>query len=124
MRGKRLAAVILAVVFALMALLGCAKAQDEGAKFTLTVVYEDKSERDYTLDAGGTIADAMKSAALISEDEFKSGLVTEIDGAKADYEADGAWWALCDADGNMTSVGIRDIRPKAGDVYKFIYQAQ
>ena len=124
MRGKRLFAAIFAVLFVLMALLGCAKVENKRAKFTLTVVYEDRSERDYTLDAGGTIADAMRSAALISEDEYKNGLVTEIDGAKADYEADGAWWALCDAQGNMTSVGIKDIYPKAGDVYKFVYQVQ
>ena len=124
MRCKRLFAAIFAVLFVLVALLGCAKVENKRAKFTLTVVYEDKSERDYTLDAGGTIADAMLSTALISEGEFKSGLVTEIDGVKADYEADGAWWALCDARGNMTSVGIKDIHPKAGDVYKFVYQVQ
>ena len=117
------AAVFMLLLTAALLLLGCAeKDTAQGGSFTLTVVYEDESTKDYTLSADAkSLADALLEEELISKEEYESGLITEIDGAKADYEADGAWWALCDGEGNMTSVGAKDIHPADGDVYMFVY---
>ena len=47
--------------------------------------------------------------------------MTTVNGITADYNADGAWWCLTDAAGEMTTVGVADIELHNGDSYAFTY---
>ena len=76
-----------------------------------------------TLDAadGEKLSDALAAAGVISAEEAAAGFVTVVNGEEADYNADGAWWCLTDAAGEMTTVGVADIELHDGDSYAFTY---
>ena len=102
-----------------------AEAADSAAaiQFTFTVTGEDGGSTVLTLDAadGEKLSDALAAAGVISEDEAAAGFVTTVNGVTADYNADGAWWCLTDATGEMTTVGVADIELHDGDSYAFTY---
>ena len=77
---------------------------------TFTVTGADGESTVLTLDAadGEKLSDALAAAGVISAEE-------------ADYNADGAWWCLTDAAGEMTTVGVADIELHDGDSYAFTY---
>ena len=64
---------------------------------------------------------ALAAAGVISAEEAAAGFVTVVNGEEADYNADGAWWCLTDAAGEMTTVGVADIELHDGDSYAFTY---
>ena len=80
---------------------------------TFTVTGADGESTVLTLDAadGEKLSDALAAA----------GFVTVVNGEEADYNADGAWWCLTDAAGEMTTVGVADIELHDGDSYAFTY---
>ena len=90
---------------------------------TFTVTGPDETSTAYTLDAaeGETLADALLTAGLISEEEAAAGFVTTVNGVAADWDKDQAWWCLVDGAGEMTAVGISDIQLADGDSYAFVY---
>ena len=102
-----------------------AEAADSAAaiQFTFTVTGADGESTELTLDAtdGEKLSDALADAGVISADEAAAGFVTVVNGEAADYDADGSWWCLTDADGEMTSVGVADIELHDGDSYAFTY---
>lgn len=133
MKKTKILALVLTALLALSFLSGCGNsaAKDEGnggskdkqIKATLTVVYEDKTTKDYELTAkpGESLGDAMYAAELIGQQEWSDGYLTEIDGVIADYNKEQAWWCLQDKDGNQLNTGIKDVKLSDGDVYKFVY---
>lgn len=96
---------------------------DAAIQFTFTVTGADGESTELTLDAtdGEKLSDALADAGVISADEAAAGFVTVVNGEAADYDADGSWWCLTDADGEMTSVGVADIELHDGDSYAFTY---
>ena len=58
---------------------------------------------------------------VISAEEAAAGLSPLSTAREADYTADGAWWCLTDAAGEMTTVGVADIELHDGDSYAFTY---
>lgn len=88
-----------------------------------TVVYADGTSEELTLsvEPGTLLSDALRDAGVISAEEAEAGFVTTVNGVTADWDADGAWWCLTDANGEMTTVGIADIALQAGDSYAFTY---
>ena len=88
-----------------------------------TVVYADGTSEELTLSVqpGTLLSDALRDAGVISAEEAEAGFVTTVNGVTADWDADGAWWCLTDANGEMTTVGIADIALQAGDSYAFTY---
>ena len=102
-----------------------AEAADSAAaiQFTFTVTGADGESTKLTLDAtdGEKLSDALADAGIISADEAAAGFVTVVNGEAADYDADGSWWCLTDADSEMTSVGVADIELHDGDSYAFTY---
>ena len=102
-----------------------AESGDSEAKVhaTFTVVDADGNSTDIDLDVtdGEKLSDALAAAGVISQDEADAGFVTTVNGETADYNADGAWWCLTDANGEMTSVGVADIELHDGDHYAFTY---
>ena len=95
----------------------------EAIQFTFTVTGADGASTELTLDAtdGEKLSDALADAGVISADEAAAGFVTVVNGEAADYNKDGSWWCLTDANGEMTSVGVADIELHDGDSYAFTY---
>lgn len=102
-----------------------AESGDSEAKVhaTFTVVDAEGNSIDIDLEAadGEKLSDALAAAGVISQDEADAGFVTTVNGETADYNADGAWWCLIDASGEMTTVGVADIELHDGDSYAFTY---
>ena len=102
-----------------------AEAADSAAaiQFTFTVTGANGESTELTLDAtdGEKLSDALAEAGVISAEEAAAGFVTVVNGEEANYDADGSWWCLTDAAGEMTAVGVADIELHDGDSYAFIY---
>ncbi|WP_294722012.1 DUF4430 domain-containing protein [uncultured Gemmiger sp.] len=102
-----------------------AESSDSDAKVhaTFTVVNADGNSTDIDLEVtdGEKLSNALAEAGVISQDEADAGFVTTVNGVTADYNADGAWWCLTDATGEMTTVGVADIELHDGDSYAFTY---
>ena len=102
-----------------------AEAADSAAaiQFTFTVTDANGESTELTLDAtdGEKLSDALAEAGVISAEEAAAGFVTVVNGEEANYDADGSWWCLTDAAGEMTSVGVADIELHDGDSYAFTY---
>lgn len=102
-----------------------AEAADSAAaiQFTFTVTGANGESTELTLDAtdGEKLSDALAEAGVISVEEAAAGFVTVVNGEEANYDADGSWWCLTDAAGEMTAVGVADIELHDGDSYAFTY---
>ena len=102
-----------------------AEAADSAAaiQFTFTVTGANGESTELTLDAtdGEKLNDALAEAGVISAEEAAAGFVTVVNGEEANYDADGSWWCLTDAAGEMTAVGVADIELHDGDSYAFTY---
>ena len=102
-----------------------AEAADSAAaiQFTFTVTGANGESSELTLDAtdGEKLSDALAEAGVISVEEAAAGFVTVVNGEEANYDADGSWWCLTDAAGEMTAVGVADIELHDGDSYAFTY---
>ena len=100
-----------------------AESSEAAAEATFTVVDADGNSTEIALSIteGEKLSDALAAAGVISEEEAAVGFVTTVNGITADYNADGAWWCLTDAAGEMTTVGVADIELHNGDSYAFTY---
>ena len=100
-----------------------AESSEAAAEATFTVVDADGNATEIALSIteGEKLSDALAAAGVISEEEAAAGFVTTVNGITADYNADGAWWCLTDAAGEMTTVGVADIELHNGDSYAFTY---
>lgn len=100
-----------------------AESSEAAAEATFTVVDADGNSTEIALSIteGEKLSDALAAAGVISEEEAAAGFVTTVNGITADYNADGAWWCLTDAAGEMTTVGVADIELHNGDSYAFTY---
>ena len=102
-----------------------AEAADSAAaiQFTFTVTDANGESTELTLDAtdGEKLSDALAEAGVISAEEAAAGFVTVVNGEEANYDADGSWWCLTDAAGEMTAVGVADLELHDGDSYAFTY---
>jgi len=68
-----------------------------------------------------TVGGALVEAGLVSGDESAFGLmVTHVDGLRADFEEDGAFWAFY-IDGEMAMEGVDATYIEDGVVYAFVY---
>ena len=81
----------------------------------------NSTDIDLEVTDGEKLSNALAEAGVISQDEADAGFVTTVNGVTADYNADGAWWCLTDATGEMTTVGVADIELHDGDSYAFTY---
>ena len=93
------------------------ESSEAAAEATFTVVDADGNSTEIALSIteGEKLSDALVAAGVISKEEAAAGFVTTVNGVTADYNADGAWWCLTDAAGEMTTVGVADIELHNGD---------
>ncbi len=129
MKQKRLLTGFFAVLFIVLAVFtaGCNKADDsssavrETKEISVTIVYEDKSEKAIDIETEAEyLGDALFEKGLTKEDEYKSGFYTYIDGIRADYNKDKAWWCVTKG-GEMTTKGMNDLALADGDSFEITH---
>ena len=68
-----------------------------------------------------TVGDALVGVGLIEGDVSDFGLmVTHVNGLRADFTEDGAWWAFY-IDGEMAMAGVDSTDIEEGASYAFVY---
>jgi len=68
-----------------------------------------------------TVGDALVKEGLIEGETSDMGLmVSHVNGIRADFMEDGAWWALY-VGGEMAMVGVAPINIEEGETYAFVY---
>lgn len=117
---------VLAVLLSLMLVVsffGCAPKAAEGEKsFTLVVVHGDGSQKEvsYTTQAA-YLGEVLQAEGMIQGSEGPYGMMIEsVDGEKAVYETDGAYWALYEGE-EYAMQGIDKTPIVDGGVYKLVY---
>lgn len=102
-----------------------AEVTDEAKTAQLTVIIKDKEGKSIEIrleTKKATLAEALLEKGLVSGDNTETGLyIKTVNGIRADYNEDKAYWAILDRDGNMTSVGASSITVSDGDVYQLVY---
>lgn len=95
----------------------------EGANsFTFTVTLEDGSKTVFFVKTDETVVGkALLSLGLIEGENGDYGLyVKSVDGTRADYEKDGAYWAFYE-NGEMAMSGVDTTEITEGGNYGFVY---
>lgn len=98
---------------------------DEAKAVTVTIeITDDKGEKtskEYTSETAKTLADLLKENELVEGDETEYGLmITVVNGLRADYNADGAYWALY-KNGDYMMTGADGETLEDGAVYGLVY---
>ena len=91
------------------------------ATFTVVDAEGNSSNFDLEVTDGEKLGDALVEAGIVPADEAEADFIVTVNGEFADYTADGSWWCLTDASGEMTTVGVNDIELHDGDSYAFTY---
>ncbi|MBQ8649526.1 MAG: DUF4430 domain-containing protein [Clostridia bacterium] len=90
-------------------------------EITVKLVLSDGEEKTFELKTEKqTLGDALYENGLVSEEEYASGFYTVIDGVRADYNEDGAWWCVTKG-GEMTTVGMNEQTIENGDSFEITY---
>jgi len=100
-------------------------AQDigDGTTVFLFEVTDDKGNKStWNVHTGETtVGEALVDAGLIDGVVSEFGLmVFSVNGLRADYDEDGAWWAFY-IDGEMAMVGVDATDIEEGVIYAFVY---
>lgn len=123
---KKLFALILAVVL-LLGLSACSTGETGESsgtpmKITVTVVHADGSSKDFTYETTEKfVGPVLEKAGLIKGNAGPYGMeITEVDGEKAVYNEDKAYWAVFEGE-EYALQGIDSTPVKDGGVYKLVY---
>lgn len=118
-----LSVILVAIISVFGALLAMNKLDfQKGDKdITVTVVYEDKSQKEFEISTDAeNLGDALLEKGLVTEAEHKAGFYSYIDGVRADYTLDGAWWCVTKG-GEMTTVGANELPIADGDSFEITH---
>lgn len=125
---KRIISVLLVLALtaaACMSFVGCEKPKGNNDEKTITVtVIDDKGEKTvFTITTNSpNLRGALEQEKLVEGDESEYGLyVKVVNGLRADYDKDGAWWGFY-KDGVMLPSGIDDTVISDGDKYEIKYE--
>lgn len=126
MNKKRIIAVVAAVLVIALVATGCSLVRpetQEGMKsFTLTVVHKDGTSKEMELKSDAEYLGVfLQEEGIITGEEGQFGLyIKEVDGEKAVYEEDNAYWAFYEGE-EYALQGI-DLTPiTEGAAYKLVY---
>ncbi len=115
--GLSIGLVVLIALFSALFILNRPDTEEGSKQIGVTVVFADKSEKEYTIKTNAEyLADALLEEKII-EEKSKDGMYTVIAGERADYTLDGSWWCLS-VNGEMASVGINDQPVTDGENYE------
>ena len=85
---------------------------------TVKVIAADKTEKTFNIETDKkNLGDALFEKGLVTEDEHKSGFYTYIDGVRADYNQDKAWWCFTKG-GESVMVGANELKIADGDTFE------
>ncbi len=127
MNKKKMIVTIIAVMVVAAVLLGAYLATrpttTEGSKeFTLTVVHADGTSKDFAIATDAEyVGEAVQEEGLVSGEMGDYGLyIKVVDGEKAVYEEDNAYWSFYVGD-EYAQLGIDQTPIEDGAVYKLVY---
>ena len=113
--------VVIIAVFGTLLALGKLDFKQGDKDITVTVVYEDKHQNKVEISTDAqNLGDALYQAKLVTKEEHATGFYTVIDGVRADYAKDGAWWCVT-KDGKMTDKGANDLPITDGDSFEITH---
>ncbi len=119
-------ALALASLMVVMSLTACGTANTNSdvsapaqiVSITVKVIAADKTEKAFNIETDKkNLGDALLEEGLVTEDEHKSGFYTYIDGVRADYNKDGAWWCFTKG-GETVMVGANELEIADGDTFE------
>ncbi len=122
---KFLSLTLCLVLIAAMALMivGCDKKEDgEEKTFTFIVVDAEGEQKSFEITTTRAyVGDALVDEGLVEGEESSTGLyVKKVNGIRADWELDGAYWAFYEGDREALK-GVDSTEIKDGATYKFVY---
>ena len=127
MKNKKILIAVVALVAVVAVLLGVyfatrPETQTGGKTITVTVVHKDQSEVVKTYQTDEEFLDKVLLAEeLISGEDSQYGLtVIYVDGERADWEEDAAYWCIYIGE-EMATVGISQIPVYDGSTYRLVY---
>ena len=90
--------------------------------FAFSVTYADGAVDEFVINTDKTtLGDALLEVGLISGSESEYGLMVDtVNGVKADYNTDGAYWALY-IGSDYATTGVDQTEITAGAAYSFVY---
>ena len=127
---KKLLAIVMCVVM-LLSLVACGAKKEEtpetGAEkmsFTVIVVHKDGTEKTFSYETNEKyVGPVLEADGLLKGNEGPYGMeITEVDGEKAVYSEDGAYWAVYEGE-EYALQGIDTTPVKEGQVYKLVWTA-
>ena len=91
-------------------------------KFTVVVVYEDQSQKEFTYETHEEfVGPVLEQAGLIKGNAGQFGMeITHVDGVKAVYAEDKAYWAVYEGE-EYALQGIDTTPVVDGGIYKLVY---
>jgi len=114
---------VLAVISMLFCITACGgqKASQGEKNITVTVVYAEKTNKKFEISTTAeNLGDALLQEKIVTEEEHKTGFYTTIDGVRADYTLDKAWWCIT-KNGEMTTAGANDLSIADGESFEITH---
>ena len=95
----------------------------EGANTVAIVVAAEEKSITITLKTDETnLGQALRKSGFVEGSESDYGLyISHVNGIKAVYEEDNAWWAFLDGEGNMMATGVDEVELTGNDTYQLTY---
>lgn len=127
MKNKKIIIAVIALVAVVGILLGVyfatrEKPEDGGKTITVTVVHGDKTEKNFTYTTQEEyLGPVLLAEGLVAGEESEYGLyIKVVDGEKAVYEEDNAYWSLYVGE-EMATTGADGTVIHDGDTFKLVY---
>lgn len=95
---------------------------DYGDKvISVTIVNADKTQELIKISTDAeNLGDALLQRNLVTEEEHQTGFYTYINGVRADYTLDGAWWCFTKS-GETMMTGANDTSITDGDCFEITH---
>ncbi len=94
---------------------------DQKTDITVTITHKDGTKNKVEISTEAeNLGDALFEKKLVLQNEHATGFYINIDGERADYNLDGAWWCFI-KDGKMAEVGANDLPIADGDSFEIAY---
>jgi hypothetical protein len=88
---------------------------------SVTIVNADKTQKLFKISTDAeNLGDALLQRNLVTEEEHKTGFYTYINGVRADYTLDGAWWCFTKG-GEEVMKGANDLAIADGDSFEITH---